>query len=69
MNLFYVFIFQRHKQNSRRLICSVATESVPDNAEESKMDAPKEIFLKDYTKPDYYFETVCYPSLNSKLSI
>ncbi|XP_048609765.1 puromycin-sensitive aminopeptidase-like isoform X3 [Brassica napus] len=22
------------------------------------MDAPKEIFLKDYTKPDYYFETV-----------
>ncbi|XP_024004063.1 puromycin-sensitive aminopeptidase isoform X3 [Eutrema salsugineum] len=48
----------RYKQNSRRLICSVATESVPDKVEDSKMDAPKEIFLKDYTKPDYYFETV-----------
>ncbi|KAL9860951.1 Puromycin-sensitive aminopeptidase [Arabidopsis thaliana] len=49
---------ETHKQNSRRLICSVATESVPDKAEDSKMDAPKEIFLKNYTKPDYYFETV-----------
>ncbi|CAF2081840.1 unnamed protein product [Brassica rapa] len=45
----------RYKQSSRRLFCSVATESVPDKVE---MDAPKEIFLKDYTKPDYYFETV-----------
>ena len=23
------------------------------------MEAPKEIFLKDYKKPDYYFDTVC----------
>ncbi|KAG5391542.1 hypothetical protein IGI04_021505 [Brassica rapa subsp. trilocularis] len=45
----------RYKQSSRRLFCSVVTESVPDKVE---MDAPKEIFLKDYTKPDYYFETV-----------
>ncbi|XP_056850552.1 puromycin-sensitive aminopeptidase [Raphanus sativus] len=49
------YSLDRYKRDSRRrLICSVATESV----EESKMDAPKEIFLKDYTKPDYYFETV-----------
>lgn len=41
---------------TRRLICSVATE--PLKAEESKMEAPKEIFLKDYKKPDYYFDTV-----------
>uniref|UniRef100_A0A0D3BW05 Peptidase M1 leukotriene A4 hydrolase/aminopeptidase C-terminal domain-containing protein n=1 Tax=Brassica oleracea var. oleracea TaxID=109376 RepID=A0A0D3BW05_BRAOL len=46
------------QQSSRRLICSVATETVPDKLEDSSMDAPKEIFLKDYTKPDYYFETV-----------
>ncbi|KAL0794127.1 hypothetical protein Bca101_065504 [Brassica carinata] len=59
----------RYKQSSRRLICSVATESLPDKLEESNMDAPKEIFLKDYTKPDYYFETVCYPSFHSKLSV
>ncbi|KAL5994405.1 hypothetical protein ACLOJK_024455 [Asimina triloba] len=25
---------------------------------ESEMDVPKEIFLKDYKKPDYYFDTV-----------
>ncbi|CAN1778127.1 Puromycin-sensitive aminopeptidase [Linum perenne] len=45
-------------QDSRRLICSVATESVPKETEEAKMDAPKEIFLKDYKLPDYYFDTV-----------
>ncbi|CAN8245466.1 unnamed protein product [Cochlearia groenlandica] len=54
----FLFVCQRYKQSSRRLICSVAAESVPDKVEESNMDAPKEIFLKDYTKPDYYFETV-----------
>ncbi|KAL2252258.1 UNVERIFIED_CONTAM: hypothetical protein Sindi_0020500 [Sesamum indicum] len=38
---------------SRRLICSVATEPVPTQVEESIMDTPKEIFLKDYKQPDY----------------
>lgn len=51
-------LFQRDKQVSRRLICSVATETVPEQVEESKMGAPKEIFLKDYKMPDYYFDTV-----------
>ncbi|XP_010275649.1 PREDICTED: puromycin-sensitive aminopeptidase-like isoform X2 [Nelumbo nucifera] len=46
------------KQAGRRLICSVATETPPNQAEESKMDTPKEIFLKDYKLPDYYFQTV-----------
>ncbi|RIA05688.1 hypothetical protein BRARA_K00004, partial [Brassica rapa] len=54
-NLLPLLSSHRYKQSSRRLFCSVATESVPDKVE---MDAPKEIFLKDYTKPDYYFETV-----------
>ncbi|KAK7278367.1 hypothetical protein RJT34_23395 [Clitoria ternatea] len=44
----------RVKQTSRRVICSVATEDLPKEAEESKMEDPREIFLK---KPDYYFET------------
>lgn len=44
---------------SRRLICSVATETSSKQVDESKMDVPKEIFLKDYKKPDYYFDTVC----------
>ncbi|KAB2614389.1 puromycin-sensitive aminopeptidase [Pyrus ussuriensis x Pyrus communis] len=48
----------RDKQGSRRLICSVATESFPDQVDESKMAAPKEIFLKDYKMPDYYFDSV-----------
>ncbi|KAK2439078.1 Peptidase M1 family protein [Trifolium repens] len=47
---------QRVKKASRKLICSVATE--PKQSEESKMAQPREIFLKDYKKPDYYFETV-----------
>ncbi|CAL5360099.1 unnamed protein product [Camellia sinensis] len=46
------------RQFSRRLICSVATEPLPKQVEESKMDMPKEIFLKDYKLPDYYFDTV-----------
>ncbi|XP_019446571.1 PREDICTED: puromycin-sensitive aminopeptidase isoform X3 [Lupinus angustifolius] len=36
----------------------VATEDLPKQVEESKMAAPKEIFLKDYKRPDYYFDTV-----------
>ncbi|KAL3499325.1 hypothetical protein ACH5RR_038418 [Cinchona calisaya] len=46
------------KKFSPRLICSVATEPLPKQVEESTMEAPKEIFLKDYKKPDYYFDTV-----------
>ncbi|KAK7251343.1 hypothetical protein RIF29_34447 [Crotalaria pallida] len=48
----------RVKQASRRLICLVATEDLAKQVEESKMEAPKEIFLKDYKMPDYYFDTV-----------
>ncbi|CAN1778120.1 Puromycin-sensitive aminopeptidase [Linum perenne] len=33
-------------------------EPVPKETEEAKMDAPKEVFLKDYKLPDYYFDTV-----------
>ncbi|XP_028105094.1 E3 ubiquitin-protein ligase BRE1-like 2 isoform X1 [Camellia sinensis] len=43
------------KQFSKRLIYLVATEHLPKQVEESKMDMPKEIFLKDYKVPDYYF--------------
>ncbi|QCD85053.1 aminopeptidase N [Vigna unguiculata] len=48
----------RVKQVSKRLICVVATEDLPKQVEESKMETPKEIFLKDYKMPDYYFDTV-----------
>ncbi|TKY60642.1 Puromycin-sensitive aminopeptidase [Spatholobus suberectus] len=48
----------RVKQVSRRLICSVATEDLPKQIEESKMETRREIFLKDYKMPDYYFDTV-----------
>lgn len=34
------------------------TETLKKSVEESKMDTPKEIFLKDYKMPDYYFDTV-----------
>ncbi|KAH7662914.1 Peptidase M1 alanine aminopeptidase/leukotriene A4 hydrolase protein [Dioscorea alata] len=44
--------------NSRRLICSVATEPPPAQVEDSEMDTPKEVFLKDYKMPDYSFEKV-----------
>ncbi|XP_022928929.1 puromycin-sensitive aminopeptidase-like isoform X1 [Cucurbita moschata] len=46
------------KQSSRKLICSVATEALQEKGEENKMGTPKEIFLKDYKMPDYYFDTV-----------
>ncbi|MFS7927278.1 putative cytosol alanyl aminopeptidase [Helianthus anomalus] len=42
----------------RTLIRSVATEPAAKSVEEPKMDGPKEIFLKDYKLPDYYFDTV-----------
>lgn len=48
----------RAKQANRRLICSFATETLKKPVEESEMDTPKEIFLKDYKMPDYYFDTV-----------
>ncbi|KAK9716600.1 hypothetical protein RND81_06G244800 [Saponaria officinalis] len=48
----------RHKQVDRRVFCSVGTAPLTNQAEESNMEAPKEIFLKDYKKPDYYFDTV-----------
>ncbi|CAK9141908.1 unnamed protein product [Ilex paraguariensis] len=55
---FPCYSLQSVKQASRRLICSVATGTLPKQVEESKMDAPKEIFLKDYKLADYYFDTV-----------
>ena len=58
-----VTLFQRPSEASRRLLCSVATEPLSKQVEESKMDAPKEIFLKDYKSPDYYFDTV-YIAIN-----
>uniref|UniRef100_A0A0D9XAY8 Protein DETOXIFICATION n=1 Tax=Leersia perrieri TaxID=77586 RepID=A0A0D9XAY8_9ORYZ len=44
--------------SSNRTTCSVATEPPPSATEEPEMDLPKEIFLKDYKKPDYLFDTV-----------
>lgn len=55
-----LYASQQPRRIDRRLICSVATEPLPKEVEESKMEAPKEIFLKDYKQPDYYFDTV-YP--------
>ncbi|KAK4488310.1 hypothetical protein RD792_004066 [Penstemon davidsonii] len=48
----------RTTHSGRRLICSVATEPISKQVEESTMDAPKEIFLKDYKQPDYFFDNV-----------
>ncbi|CAL5000506.1 unnamed protein product [Urochloa decumbens] len=42
----------------KRTSCSVATEPPPAATEEPEMDTPKEIFLKDYKKPDYFFDKV-----------
>ncbi|KAJ1292789.1 hypothetical protein BS78_01G017300 [Paspalum vaginatum] len=42
----------------KRTSCSVAIEPPPFATEEPEMDVPKEIFLKDYMKPDYFFDTV-----------
>ncbi|XP_022637344.1 uncharacterized protein LOC106761104 isoform X2 [Vigna radiata var. radiata] len=46
----------RVKQVSKRLICVVAREDLPKQVEESNMKTPKEIFLKEYKMPDYYFD-------------
>ncbi|XP_021754185.1 puromycin-sensitive aminopeptidase-like isoform X1 [Chenopodium quinoa] len=48
----------RSQEVNKRFICSVATEPSSKQAEELNMEAPKEIFLKDYKKPAYYFDTV-----------
>ncbi|XP_062146073.1 puromycin-sensitive aminopeptidase [Alnus glutinosa] len=48
----------RAKQTNRRLICSVATETLQKPVEEPGMGTRKEFFLKDYKMPDYYFDTV-----------
>ena len=55
---FFISIIQRAKFVGKRTSCSVATEPPPAATEEPDMDAPKEIFLKDYKAPDYYFDTV-----------
>uniref|UniRef100_A0A8R7QEH9 Aminopeptidase N n=1 Tax=Triticum urartu TaxID=4572 RepID=A0A8R7QEH9_TRIUA len=43
---------------SKRTACLIATGPSPAATEEPEMDHPKEIFLKDYKKPDYLFDTV-----------
>lgn len=43
---------------SKRTACLIATGPSPAATEEPEMDLPKEIFLKDYKKPDYLFDTV-----------
>ncbi|KAG8087612.1 hypothetical protein GUJ93_ZPchr0010g8359 [Zizania palustris] len=43
---------------NKRTTCCVATEPPPAATEEPEMDLPKEIFLKDYKKPDYLFDAV-----------
>ncbi|XP_057519472.1 puromycin-sensitive aminopeptidase-like isoform X2 [Amaranthus tricolor] len=48
----------RRQEVYKRLFCSVTTGPLPKHAQELNMEAPKEIFLKDYKKPDYYFDTV-----------
>ncbi|KAJ8426344.1 hypothetical protein Cgig2_021897 [Carnegiea gigantea] len=57
-SLYFLSLPQRSKEVPRRFICSVATEPLAKEGQDSKMGAPKEIFLKDYKKPDYYFDTV-----------
>ncbi|KAL2342739.1 hypothetical protein Fmac_004024 [Flemingia macrophylla] len=54
----FISSLPRVKQISKRLICSVATGDLPKQVEESKMGTPREIFLKDYKIPDYYFDSV-----------
>ncbi|KAL1556848.1 Puromycin-sensitive aminopeptidase [Salvia divinorum] len=52
------FSLHRARNIGRRFICSMATEPLPKQVDETNMDAPKEIFLKDYKEPDYFFEKV-----------
>ncbi|KAK1430614.1 hypothetical protein QVD17_13477 [Tagetes erecta] len=58
LHLHYADQKRRTSQTSRTLFRSVAAEPVLHSVEELNMDAPKEIFLKDYKLPDYYFDTV-----------
>ncbi|XP_011624834.1 puromycin-sensitive aminopeptidase isoform X3 [Amborella trichopoda] len=46
------------KRLTRALNSSVATQRFPTQTENSKMETPKEIFLKHYKMPDYFFDTV-----------
>lgn len=46
------------KRFNQRFVCSVATDPLQKQVEESNMEMPKEIFLKDYKQPNYYFDTV-----------
>ncbi|WOK94897.1 hypothetical protein Cni_G03602 [Canna indica] len=46
------------KLSGKRLASFVATQPLPAQSEESKMDVAREIFLKDYKMPDYLFDTV-----------
>ena len=54
---------QSAKFVGKRTSCSVSTEPPPAATEEPEMDSPKEIFLKDYRKPDYLFDKVYIPFL------
>lgn len=38
--------------------CSASPQPQTSLAKESEMETPKEIFLKDYKMPDYYFNKV-----------
>ncbi|GAB2246815.1 hypothetical protein Droror1_Dr00006697 [Drosera rotundifolia] len=58
LSYLYVASAQRTKPVGRRPICSAVGETLIKPVENQQMDAPKEIYLKDYKKPDYYFETV-----------
>ncbi|CAL5356151.1 unnamed protein product [Camellia sinensis] len=51
---------QYSKEISPSFLCKVELQQNPyqKQVEEAKMDMPKEIFLKDYKLPDYYFDTV-----------
>ncbi|GAB2240327.1 hypothetical protein Droror1_Dr00020845 [Drosera rotundifolia] len=52
------FLFsKRTKPVGRRPICSAVGETLIKPVEDLQIDAPKEIFLKDYKKPGYYFDT------------
>lgn len=42
----------------KALRCAVSTQAQAPQTEESKMETPKEIFLKDYKMSEYYFDKV-----------
>ncbi|KMZ62853.1 Puromycin-sensitive aminopeptidase [Zostera marina] len=47
-----------HPASSDTSSCSASTQPQISLAKESEMETPKEIFLKDYKMPDYYFSKV-----------